>query len=1211
MLPRFRHPGRALLGAGLTACLVLATPAVTRAQDTSNLSGRVTGPGGAPATGARVQVTAEGGESVETHTDRDGRYRIRLPGRTGAYVVSVEAPGLSPATRVLAIPPRPAPEATFDLELGLQVVHLDPIEVVAPRLTVAGATRWTPGSVNQSRLGMDLRKEPLGADELSDLTFRQIGVAESATAEGPGISVAGQAPDQTRLTMDGANLGTATIPREAVRSIDVITNTYDVGRGQFSGGQVDVETHQGGNEWGATARMEVRDPRLQYGDGPAALQRRSTHLGLDVGGGGALVRDRVFAYGAATLRRTNTSAPSLGSLDAAGLHGLRLSPDSVQRFLGLTRPYHPLADDSGRDSGLGSALVRLDAVLSERHSLLLRLNGQRSRLPDRGSTWAVAGTGNTMSGSSFGVLGQLSSGGARVANELRFHASTASRSWSASDRAPAGVVTVASETGGGIRDFAALRFAGSPLTSRDTRQHGFELADELVVTTRDRSHRFRIGVEGGLQAHSTLRDTASGSFEFTSLGDLEAGRPARFTRSLDGSGWNTEVRRVALFADDHWRPGVLELSYGLRAERSGYARPAAANPEVRARFGAAPGEVPSPWRVSPRVGFAFSARMPWDTGPEGRTTVQGGVGEFVGVLPLTGMGSALAEAGRIDAPELVCTGAAAPVPDWTAYRADPSTIPTACADGSSPFASRLPRATLFSPDFVQPRVWRASLNGQGMLPSGVIWHFNASLLRGMAQPVAFDRNLHGDVRFQVVDEGGRPVYVPAEALDPATGAASLKASRRFAEFGTVREVTSDGRSRAAQLSARATRFFGQKRVVAGYTWTDARESVGAISVPGGSQASTAGDPSHLEWAPAGYTPRHMLQLFGEWRRSARLSFSATGRLVSGSPFTPMVSGDVNGDGWSNDRAFVFDPSLAGGGDEAVARGMEQLLDEAPEGVRRCLERQFGRVASHNSCRTPWSPSLDLTARLQFGSKVDGSPHRRLTLWVVARNVTSGVDYLMHGPERLRGWGQSPSADDVLLYVRGFDPASQRFRYDVNPRFGSPVTHGLLSRTPFSLGIQGRIAVGSDRVVASFREELDVASRRDAALSPENVELHLRRQLPSVPAEVLALNGPSRLYLTPSQAVRLQQAADSLAPRIDEVVGALVEAVARRPGSRPVSVGAVRDLARRAVELRAAGTGIARSLLTAEQWEKLPEHVRRPAAGFRPYPPERLVSPSAF
>jgi hypothetical protein len=56
---------------------------------------------------------------------------------------------------------------------------------------------------------------------------------------------------------------------------------------------------------------------------------------------------------------------------------------------------------------------------------------------------------------------------------------------------------------------------------------------------------------------------------------------------------------------------------------------------------------------------------------------------------------------------------------------------------------------------------------------------------------------------------------------------------------------------------------------------------------------------------------------------------------------------------------------------SLARGRSSFSTGSPAGVRDCLERQLGRVASHNSCRTPWAPSLDLTARMQFGARVDG------------------------------------------------------------------------------------------------------------------------------------------------------------------------------------------------------------------------------------------------
>ncbi|HEV3051076.1 MAG TPA: hypothetical protein VGX50_12255, partial [Longimicrobium sp.] len=994
------------------------------------------------AAGARVQVTAEGGGRFEARADSAGHYDLVLPARGDAFLVSVEAPGLSPGTRLVRAPAGAHAGLVADFELGLKVVALVPVRVTVERLSVANVTRWTPGSVQRSTAGVEFRNEPLGTDLLSDLAARQAGVA--ATPDGSGLSLGGQAPDQTRLTMDGAQVGVAAVPREAIRSVNLLTNTYDVGRGGFTGGQLDVRTQQAGNEWGGTFRLEGRDPRLQYGDAPSAARQRASYLGLDAGGGGGLVKDRLFAYGALTVRRVTSPLRSLNDLGAADLQQLGVQPDSLSRFQELTAPIWPDAGvRTSRTSSLASGLARLDAVLSPQHTFTLRLNHQVSEAGDFGSPFAVAGTGSGMRGTDSGIFAQLSSGGTHVANDLRVYLGTATRDGWASDAAPEGVVTVASDSAAGGR-LALLRFAGTPMPAQDSRDREVGLLDELIVTTADRAHRLRVGTEISSRELTWLPVDASARFEYASLADFADGRPAIFTRSPGRDRRETEVRRAAFFIDDHWRPGALQLSYGVRAERAWYAGERAPNPAVEDRFGRSPGSASSAWRLSPRVGFGLETRMPWDRRSNGRTQLQGGFGEFVGLLPLPALGYAFHEAGLAGGATLVCAGPAAPPPDWAAFRRDPRLVPSACTDGSTAFASQAPDATLFAPDFL-PRVWRASLGGQGVLPNGMIWELNASLARGVHQPVAYDRNLREQPVFLIAGEGGRPVYVAPSHIVPATGVASFSASRRFADFGTVRELTGDGRSLARQVTATASQFFnptprlrllGFISGIIGYTWTDAQETAGGLDAPGRTFSSTGGDPSRLEWAATGYTPRHMLFLSGNARPSKWLSVGVIGRVFSGTPYTPMVSGDVNGDGVEADRAFVFDP-----GDpsvpEPVGPAMTRLLEGAPAGAQACLKAQRGRIAAHNSCRTGWAWNLDLTARANLGPRIPRSvAHRRVSLWLYARNVPAGLDYLLHGADGLRGWGQSPSVDQTLLSVRGFDPLNNRFRYEVNPRFGS-------------------------------------------------------------------------------------------------------------------------------------------------------------------------------
>ena len=62
---------------------------------------------------------------------------------------------------------------------------------------------------------------------------------------------------------------------------------------------------------------------------------------------------------------------------------------------------------------------------------------------------------------------------------------------------------------------------------------------------------------------------------------------------------------------------------------------------------------------------------------------------------------------------------------------------------------------------------------------------------------------------------------------------------------------------------------------------------------------------------------------------------------------------------------------------------------------------------------------------------------RTTVRLSVGNALYAVDRLLHGADDLQGWGQAfVNPDATLLNVRGFDATTQRYVYDVNPRFGS-------------------------------------------------------------------------------------------------------------------------------------------------------------------------------
>ena len=83
-----------------------------------------------------------------------------------------------------------------------------------------------------------------------------------------------------------------------------------------------------------------------------------------------------------------------------------------------------------------------------------------------------------------------------------------------------------------------------------------------------------------------------------------------------------------------------------------------------------------------------------------------------------------------------------------------------------------------------------------------------------------------------------------------------------------------------------------------------------------------------------------------------------GSFRSGNPYTPIVATDINGDGYANDRAFVFNPAATA--DTALANGMRALLANGSGSARDCLQKQLGAIAGRASCQGPWYSTAVMT-----------------------------------------------------------------------------------------------------------------------------------------------------------------------------------------------------------------------------------------------------------
>lgn len=1027
---------------------------------TDIIVGTISSPDGAAVPSAQVEAMARGtGLARRAVTDAHGHFTIVFPDGGGAYRLSVRRLGFAPD--VVAVQRRPGTD-----RLVADVV-LQPTAVTLSAVLVHGGdstgTRGASGTGRTLTPG-ELNRLPVDPGDLAALAALAPGVVVTAATDSTSttFSVAGQPPSQNTITLDGLSQGTGLVPRDAIRSTRIVTSTFDVAMGHFLGGQIASTTRRGTNELTGSMTVTARDPRLTV-TGPVspAFAGGGRRDQLSAGVGGPIIRNRLFAFGAFQINRRTQPIASLLSADPATLGRLGVSADTLARFLGAVAgtglPLTPAGFPTTRTLNDGSALLRVDARLNDANDLVLRADwhdrAQRGARVEWHGLTQSEGSGR---GTGAGLMLALTSHVGSFVNEVRAYGAREAFDAQGYWTLPRGRVTTTGMLADGSVGVSSLFFGGNSSLPWWHHSSMFEGSDELSWLSPDASHRVKLGVlVDRNDGSANMTGNKGGLFLYHSLADLEAGVPAQYTRVLFSRPEATRALSGAVYLGDAWRvTPSFELTYGARAEWARYGLRPASNPLVDSLFARRTSDLPSDFLVSPRIGFTYA---PGDDQGGTGFSVRGGVGEFRGnvrprLFSLAAGGTGLP--GSVL--QLTCVGASVPTPDWSAYLQDPASVPSTCAGGATGLSAALPRVTVFAPDYTAPRAWRASLGATEPLGHGLSVAVDALYARGTAGQGVMDLNLDTRPRFRLAAEGGRPVYVPASSIDPRTGAMSSNASRLWPTLGPVMQITSGLHSETRQLVITANReSAGGLNVSASYTYTRSRDQSQGFE---GAEydESTAGNPNGTTWGWNDDARRHQLQATVAYTFDPTLQLTLVGRTLSGRPYTPLVGGDINGDGFQNDRAFVFGPAAA---DTAVARGMRQLLATADARTRDCLVQQMRSIAGRNSCTTPWWTSVDLQMNVTpnaFGLR------RRLTLSLTAVNAMAGLDDLLHGMNHLRGWGQYVRRDDRLLFVDGFDPATGTFRYRVNQHFGASGLTTSPFRTPFLLQLQARIAFGALR-----------------------------------------------------------------------------------------------------------------------------------------------------
>jgi hypothetical protein len=593
----------------------------------------------------------------------------------------------------------------------------------------------------------------LTADQMGDLAAMASaipGVQLLLGADGAAdaFSVFGLGGDQNNTQLNGLNFGDAALPRDANVMTSLSTSPYDVSRGGFSGGQLQVRTRSGSNFIRRSLSGNLITPQMQWLDQTGlATGQQFTNMSLGGSASGPIKADRAFFNSSFQYDRRLQDLQTLLSESALGFETAGVSADSVARMLSIL--------------GAGNVPITVGGYAPQRivdRASMLNSFDYVQPNSNRGNTFAITLSANysgtaRVGGGGGGGFGGFGGGAASLFTPTRdgtrnnyggalqarhsgllgfkgiFTESTLGYSMSRNDSdpyaiLPAGTVRVNSQLTDGSAAVSNLLFGGSPSLNTGSSNATIAANNTLSWFSDDNRHRVKLTSELRRDEFSQIVTfNQFGSFSYNSLADLQANAPVSFTRTLSPRTRTGSQIVGAMSLGDAWRPTRdLQIQYGVRVDGNHFSTGPQSNPAVLAAFGYDNAETPNRLYVSPRVGFSWTvgqadqmALLPGMIRAP-RAVIRGGVGVFQNTPGTQLISNAIDNTGLPSAlQQLTCQGVATPRPNWSAYAADEASIPRSCADGTggSVFANSAPNITLFVPDYLAQRSIRGNLQWAG------------------------------------------------------------------------------------------------------------------------------------------------------------------------------------------------------------------------------------------------------------------------------------------------------------------------------------------------------------------------------------------------------------------------------------------------------------------------------------------------------------------
>src|SRR5262245_6201651 len=621
------------------ACLLLvAASALGQQSASSGLVGLVTDSSQSAVPGATVTVTNVGTNAQRTTvTDGEGRFSVpALPPAT--YHIKVELQGFQTA-ELQNFVLRQGETARPTISLG--------VAAVTEAVTVTGEApllQTQSASVGQVINEKQIENLPLNGRSVLSLASLSAGVTPRNFARNTQfgrrnqfITVEGGRDSSTNYTIDGVYVRSLRFknlslnpPVDAVQEVSLLRNSFSTEYGQ---GQavVSIVTKSGTNQLHGSAYEFFRDDRFDAKNFFAPTKPEYERNSFGGTGGGPIVHNKFFVFGAYEALRTTQGQPFLGSVPSQAflsgdfsalatpirdpLTGQQFPGNVIPRqrfskFANTLTPTIPAPNTPGANNytvikdfvdDANTATIRADQTVNDRHSLFQRFmyyNGSQLQpgtfnatdLPQRGRNLAVGHTWVLSSS----LVNEFRFG-YNYAYHLNAPISPEGRNWTEE----LGLKNLSAATfplAYGRPNVAMAGFSaqGEGGNTQGATENIYSVSNATSKTFS--GHTLRFGVQAQFRKFEHLTDnstrgnfTFNGNFTGNSVADYLLGFCSTCAGAFGASGATYHSPTIAPFIDDNWQvTDDLTVNVGLRWE---YLAPWAEENGVEAAFDAATGKI--------------------------------------------------------------------------------------------------------------------------------------------------------------------------------------------------------------------------------------------------------------------------------------------------------------------------------------------------------------------------------------------------------------------------------------------------------------------------------------------------------------------------------------------------------------------------------------------------------------------------------------------